>query len=80
MTQSPPFDGPGSHRFWSRRLRTVVLALASGVSLGILILRVRSLVPAAQWLLSVVFVLVGLEVILIGAYQVASGKPVPTTR
>jgi hypothetical protein len=80
MFQSPPFDGPGSHRFWSKRfIRTGVLALASGVSLGILILRVRSRVPVAQWVLSVVFVLVGLQVILIGTYQVATGKPVPTT-
>jgi hypothetical protein len=81
MTQSPPFDGAGSHRFWSKRfIRTGVLALALGVSLGILFLPVRSFVPAAQWVLSVIFVLVGLEVILVGTYQVATGKPVPTTR
>lgn len=81
MTQSFPFGRPGHHRFWSKRfIRTGVLALASGVSLGILILRIRSLVPAAQWVLSVVFGAVGLEVILIGTYQLATGKPVPTTR
>ena len=81
MTQSLPFDGSGGHRSWSKRfIRTGVMALASGVSLGILILRIRTLVPAAQWMLSLVFTLVGLEVLLIGTYLVVTGKLVPTTR
>lgn len=79
MTQSI-LDGPGGHRVSSKRfIRSGALALAAGVSLGILILRISSLLPAAKWVLSAVFVLVGLEVILMGTYQVATGKPVPAT-
>jgi hypothetical protein len=68
-----------SHSRRTRFIRIGVLALALGVSVGILTFRIHPLLPAAQLVLSGVAVLVGLEVILVGTYQVVTGRLVPTT-
>jgi hypothetical protein len=76
-----PVGRPAADCFRHKRfIRTGVFVLASVVSLGILTLGIHSLVLAARLVLSVVLGLVGLEVTLIATYQVATGKPVPTTR
>jgi hypothetical protein len=80
MTGPGSIAGPaGSHSRRTRFVRIGVLALALGVSLGVVTLRIHPLLPAAQLVLSGVSVLVGLEVFLVGTYQVVTGRLVPTT-
>jgi len=56
------------------------VALALGLSLAILVLRVQPLGPAAHLALTAVLALVGLEAFMLGTYQVLRGRPVPATR
>jgi|SRR2546428_10847278 len=63
-----------------RFIRIAVLASALGLSLAILVLRAQPLEPAAHLALSAVLALVGLEVVLLGTYQVLTSKPLPGAR
>jgi hypothetical protein len=56
------------------------VALALAVSLAILAFDVHPLKPAARVILAAVVVLVGLEVTLMGSYQLITGRSMPTTR
>jgi hypothetical protein len=60
--------------------RTGLVALALAVSLGIMILRIHPLEPAAELGFSAVLALLGLEVILVGSYLAVTGRSVPRTR
>jgi hypothetical protein len=81
MTGPGSIAGPaGSHSRRTRFIRIGAMALALGASLGIVTLHVKTMLPAAQLVLSGVLVLVGLEVILGGTYQVVTGRLVPATR
>jgi hypothetical protein len=81
MTGPGSLAGPAGNRSpRTRFIRIGVLALALGVSLGIVILRLRPIVPVAQLVLFAVSVLVGVEVILVGTYHVVTRRLVPTTR
>jgi hypothetical protein len=68
----------GSWHVGSLRLALVTLAL--GVSLAIVAFGVHPLEPAAQLVLSAVVVLVGLEVVIVGSYQLIRGSSLPSTR
>jgi hypothetical protein len=65
---------------WHIGLRLTFVALALAVSLAILAFDVHPLKPAARVILPVVVLLVGLEVVLIGSYQLIAGTAMPTTR
>src|SRR2546425_12369528 len=74
----PSSTGP---RFSQQRfIRVGVVALALGLSLTILVLRIQPLEPAAHLALSAVLALVGLEVVLLGTYQILTSRPLPGAR